>query len=165
MKITCCALLTSYLLLPCSGTAADASYAVRMMTPETALKAAQAGQEACRKAGFQVAIAVVDRTGQVQVVLRDRYAGAHTVDAAIGKAWTAASFKTNTTALAKATAAGAPSSGIRHINRALAVGGGMLVEAAGELHGAVGVSGAPSGDNDDMCARAAIGSVQDDLDL
>ena len=144
---------------------ADASYAIRMMTPETALKAALAGQAACRKAGFQVAIAVVDRSGQVQVVLRDRFAGMHTTEAAIDKAWTAVSFKMDTTALAKATAMASVSSGIRQMSRVLAVGGGMLVEAAGAPHGAIGVSGAPSGDNDDMCARAAIDAVIDDLNL
>jgi uncharacterized protein GlcG (DUF336 family) len=145
--------------------AADAGYAIRLMTPETALKAALAGQAACRKAGFQVAIAVVDRTGQVQVVLRDRFAGMHTPEAAIDKAWTAASFKMDTTALAKATAAATASSGIRQMSRVLAVGGGMLVEAAGAPYGAIGVSGAPSGENDDMCARAAIDAVIDELNL
>lgn len=152
-----------YALQP--AVAADAGYAIRLMTPETALKAALAGQAACRKAGFQVAIAVVDRTGQVQVVLRDRFAGMHTPEAAIDKAWTAASFKMDTTALAKATLAGTASSGIRQMSRVLAVGGGMLVEAAGARYGAIGVSGAPSGENDDLCARAAIDAVIDDLNL
>lgn len=166
MKIALTAVLAACCFVqPTVAAAADAGYSIRMMTPETALKAALAGQAACRKAGFQVAIAVVDRTGQVQVVLRDRFAGMHTVEAAIDKAWTAASFKTDTTALAKATAAGTASSGIRHIPRALAVGGGLLVEAAGAPYGAIGVSGAPSGDNDDLCARAAIDAVIDDLNL
>lgn len=157
MLAACCAMQPAV--------AADAGYAIRLMTPETALKAALAGQAACRKAGFQVAIAVVDRTGQVQVLLRDRFAGMHTPEAAIDKAWTAVSFKLNTTALAKATAAAGTSSGIRHMPRVLAVGGGMLVEAAGAPYGAIGVSGAPSGDNDDMCARAAIDAVIDDLNM
>lgn len=157
MLAACCALQPAV--------AADAGYAIRLMTPETALKAALAGQAACRKAGFQVAIAVVDRTGQVQVMLRDRFAGMHTPEAAIDKAWTAVSFKLDTTALVKATAAAGTSSGIRHMPRVLAVGGGMLVEAAGAPYGAIGVSGAPSGDNDDMCARAAIDAVIDDLNM
>lgn len=167
MKLAIPAVLAAALfgIHPGSAVAADAGYAIRLMTPETALKAALAGQAACRKAGFQVAIAVVDRTGQVQVVLRDRFAGMHTVDAAIDKAWTAVSFKMNTTGLVKATTAGTAASGIRHMPRALAVGGGMLVEAAGSPYGAVGVSGAPSGDNDDHCARAAIDAVIDDLNM
>ena len=145
--------------------ATDAGFAIRLMTPETALKAALAGQAACRKAGFQVSIAVVDRTGQVQVVLRDRFAGMHTTEAAVDKAWTAVSFKMDTTALAKVTAAGTAASGIRHMSRALAVGGGMLVQAAGAPYGGVGVSGAPSGESDDACARAAVEAVIDDLNM
>ncbi|MCC6070997.1 heme-binding protein [Massilia sp. GCM10020059] len=164
MKLKLAALIAACCVLP-PAVAADAGYAIRLMTPETALKAALAGQAACRKAGFQVAIAVVDRTGQVQVVLRDRFAGMHTPEAAVDKAWTAASFKMDTTALAKATGAATASSGIRQMSRVLAVGGGMLVEAGGAPYGAIGVSGAPSGENDDMCARAAIDAVIDDLNL
>ncbi|MCJ7799412.1 MAG: heme-binding protein, partial [Polaromonas sp.] len=43
------------------------------LTPETALVAARAALESCRKQGFQVAVAVVDRAGLPQVVLRDRF--------------------------------------------------------------------------------------------
>lgn len=164
MKLICAAILAACCALQ-GAVAADAGYAIRLMTPETALKAALAGQAACRKAGFQVAIAVVDRTGQLQVVLRDRFAGMHTPEAAVNKAWTAASFKMDTTALAKATTGASASSGIRQMTRVLAVGGGMLVDAAGAPYGAIGVSGAPSGENDDMCARAAIDAVIDDLNM
>ena len=96
---------------------APATYTVTLMSPELALRMAQAALAACRQAGYQVAVAVADRGGQVQVVLRDRLAGSHTVDAAADKAWTAASFKMGTTALALSTKEGAEASGIRHIRR------------------------------------------------
>lgn len=144
---------------------ADASYSIKLMTPETALKAALAGLHKCREAGYQVAVAVVDRTGQTQVVLRDRYAGMHSPDAAVGKAWTAVSFKLNTTQFADATQAGKPSSGIRHIPNVLAIGGGMLIEAGGVSYGAIGISGAPSGEADDMCAKAGIAAINEDLEM
>lgn len=145
--------------------AADASYAIKLMTPETALKAALAGLKKCRDAGYQVAVAIVDRTGQTQVVLRDRFAGMHTPDAAVGKAWTAVSFKSNTTQFAEATQSGKPASGIRQIPKVLAIGGGMMIEAGGVLYGGVGISGAPSGEADDSCARAALDAVVEDLEL
>ena len=47
--------------------------------------AAQAALAHCRKAGYQVAVAVADRSGVLQVLLRDRFAGAHTVDVAHAK--------------------------------------------------------------------------------
>ncbi len=145
--------------------AADASYAIKLMTPETALKAALAALKTCRDAGYQVAVAIVDRTGQTQVVLRDRFAGMHTPEAAVGKAWTAVSFKSNTTQFAEATQAGKPASGIRQIPKVLAIGGGMMIEAGGVLYGGVGISGAPSGEADDSCARAALNAVAEDLEL
>ena len=72
--------------------AEDGTFAMKMLTPETALKAAQTALADCRKAGYQVGVAVVDRMGVPQVLLRDRFAGAHTVEVAIRKAWSAASF-------------------------------------------------------------------------
>lgn len=148
-----------------TGWAQDATYAVRLLTPETALKAAQAALVKCRSDGYQVTVAVVDRAGVTQVVLRDRFAGPHTVRMAVDKAWTAVSFRTNTTDLARATQAGSPQSAIRNRPRVVAGGGGIMIEGAGALLGGIGVSGAPGGDRDDVCARAGIAAIQDSLDF
>ncbi len=145
--------------------AQDATFATRAMTPETALAAARGALEHCRTQGYQVAVAVVDRAGLVQALLRDRYAGAHTLDAATDKAWTAASFKIPTTNLAAETQAGKPMSGLRALPRVLAAGGGLPIESAGTLVGAIGVSGAPGGDADDACAKAGIATIADALEL
>ena len=158
------------LLVLCLGmlphaASADATHAIRLMTPETALKAAQAALKKCRDGGFQATVAVVDRMGVAQVLLRDRYAGPHTVDMARAKAYTAVSFRTNTTALAEATQAGRPSSGIRHLPGVAAVGGGLMVEAGGALLGAIGVSGAPGGKEDDACAAAGLAAIRDDIEF
>lgn len=159
-------LLSTWALSPAWVLAGDAaSYNLRLMTPETALKAALAALGSCRDAGFQVAVAVVDRTGQTQVVLRDRFAGTHTTTAAVDKAWTAASFKTSTSQLAEATQGGKASSGIRDIPRVLAVGGGMMVEVAGTIYGAIGISGAPNGEADERCAKTGIDAIAEDLEL
>ena len=145
--------------------AQDATYSVRLMTMETAVRAAQAALESCRKAGFQVAVAVVDRSGLPQVVLRDRYAGAHTTDMAVDKAWTAVSFRTSTAALADATQSGKPLSGIRARPRVAAVAGGLVIEGAGAMLGGIGVSGAPGGERDEACAHAGIAAIQQQLEF
>lgn len=145
--------------------AEEATFSVRQLTPETALTLAQAALASCRKQGFQVAVAVADRGGVVQVLLRDRFAGPHTVDTAISKAWTAVSFRTSTLELMENTAPGKPSSGVRNLPRVAAIGGGVLIEAQGSILGAVGVSGAPSGTNDDACARAGIKAIADRLEF
>ncbi len=149
------------------GTAgtAEPTYSVRLLTPETALKAAQVALQRCRDQGYQVAVAVVDRAGTPQVMLRDRFAGAHTPDTAIRKAWTAVSFRTSTTDLANETQAGKLQSGIRQMERVAAIGGGWMIEAAGSILGGIGVSGAPGAAADDDCAKAGMAAIRDALDF
>lgn len=144
---------------------APATHTIRVLTPEAAQKAVNAALADCRRRGFQVAVAVVDRSGVAQAMVRDRFAGAHTPDVAVNKAWTAVSFRTDTTELAKATQPGQASSGLRSVPRFTAVGGGVAIQAAGSVIGGIGVSGAPSGEADDSCAKAGIASVQDELEM
>ena len=145
--------------------AQQATYEVKLMTPETALVAAQAALKRCRALGYQVGVAVVDRSGIPQVVLRDRFAGPHTVRTAIGKAWTAASFRTDTSALVELTQPGKPQSGVRQLKRAVLLGGGKMIQSSGSLVGAIGVSGAPGGAEDDRCAAAGIDAVRTALEF
>ena len=153
-------------LLLFSGVAsAEATFTVKVLTPDTALKAAQAALKKCRDSGYQAAVAVVDRMGVLQVLLRDRFAGPHTVDMASAKAYSAVSFRTNTSELAEATQAGRAQSGIRHRPDVAAVGGGLMIEASGSLLGAIGVSGAPGGKQDDSCAAAGIEAIREDIEL
>lgn len=145
--------------------AQEATFATKSLTPESALKAAQAALKKCRDDGFQVAVAVVDRSGVTQVMLRDRFAGPHTPRMAVDKAWSAATFRTNTVDIDRATQPGMPQSGIRQRPRVVAVAGGMIIEGAGSLLGGIGVSGAPLGDRDDVCAKAGIAVIQDSIDF
>ena len=144
---------------------AQATFAVKVLTPETALKAARAALERCRSSGYQVAVAVSDRMGVTQVLLRDRFAGPHTLDLATSKAYTAASFRMSTSELQEATQAGRPQSGIRNRPGVAAVAGGATIEAGGALLGAIGVSGAPGGKEDEACASAGIAAIRDELEL
>ena len=144
---------------------AQATFTQRILTPETALKAALAAQKKCRDSGYQATVAVVDRMGVAQVLLRDRFAGPHTTDMATAKAWTAASFRTSTAELAEATQPGRPQSGIRNRPGVAAVGGGLIIEAGGSLLGGIGVSGAPGGKEDEMCAAAGIAAIREDIEL
>jgi uncharacterized protein GlcG (DUF336 family) len=144
---------------------AQATFTQRVLTPETALKAAQAALKKCRDSGYQATIAVVDRMGVAQVLLRDRFAGPHTADMATAKAWTAVSFRTSTAELAEATQPGKPQSGIRNRPGVAAVAGGLIIEAGGSLLGAIGVSGAPGGREDELCAAAGIAAIREDIEL
>lgn len=163
MKRFCCSLMLTFAVAGAS--AQQATYTQRLLTPETALKATLAALEDCRKRGFQVAVAVVDRAGVAQTMLRDRFAGPHTVNTAINKGYTAVSFRVDTLELSKQTQAGSPSSGVRAIPNVVAIGGGVLIPAGGALLGAIGVSGAPGGEADEACAKAGIAAIRDDIEL
>jgi uncharacterized protein GlcG (DUF336 family) len=143
----------------------DALVSFKMMTPETALELAKATLEDCRERGYQTAVAVVDRSGVVQVILRDLLAGPHTPETARRKAWTAVSFRASTLEMVEVTAYDQPQFGARHVDQALMIGGGVPVQAAGSMVGAVGVSGASGGQLDDACARAGIEAIADSLEF
>jgi uncharacterized protein GlcG (DUF336 family) len=137
----------------------------KSLSPGIALEAAQAALANCQQRGYQVAIAVVDRFGVVQVVLRDRYAGPHTPATASGKAWTAATFRSSTSSLFAISQPGMMQAGIRNLPGAVILGGGLIVESSGSLVGAIGVSGAPGGDADEACAKAGVEAIQGKLDF
>ncbi len=154
-------------LLTAGSTAAtaqdEALVSFSVMKPEIAVKLAQAAMESCRGKGAQVAVAVVDRFGNLQTLLRDRFAGPHTPETARRKAWTAVSFRTTTLEMGENTKPGSEAYGANFITEALMLGGGVPIEAAGSIVGGVGVSGAPAGAMDDECARAGIQAVATDL--
>ncbi|MCO5100520.1 MAG: heme-binding protein [Burkholderiaceae bacterium] len=159
-----CALAVAAALAP-PAARAEATFATRSLVAEVANKAALAALEACRNEGFQVGVAVTDRSGVLQAFVRDRYAGAHTVEVATNKAWTAASFRMTTAMLGEETQAGKPMSGIRGASRVMPIGGGLPIEAGGSTIAAIGVSGAPGGDADERCAQKGIDAIQMDVEL
>jgi uncharacterized protein GlcG (DUF336 family) len=152
-------------LLPGTGLADEPLVTYQALSPELALELARAALDDCRQRGYQVAVAVVDRFGVTQVMLRDRFAGPHTPATAAGKAWTAVSFRTNTMELVANSQPGMPQSGIRNLPGTVIIGGGVVVESAGAIVGGIGVSGAPGGDVDEACAKSGIDKIRDRLDF
>lgn len=166
MDVRCLSVATALLIASISPMRAEeALVAYKSLGPELALDLARTALDSCRTRGYQVAVAVVDRFGVTQVMLRDRFAGPHTPLTASGKAWTAVSFKTSTTELNAISQPGMMQAGIRNLPGAVIIGGGLIVEAGGSLVGAVGVSGAPGGDADEACARAGIEAIRDKLEF
>ena len=145
--------------------AADATFSTRNLTPEAALKAAQAALSKCRDEGFQATVAVVDRSGITQVLLRDRFAAPHTVDTAQRKAVTAVNFRIDTAALDRELQPGKPSAGIRNLPHVTAIAGGKVIEGGGALLGGIGVSGAPGPQNDEICAAAGLRAIAEELEF
>ena len=153
------------LAIPPAMAGDDAIVVYKSLSPEVALEAAQAAMKKCRDNGFQIAVAVVDRFGQPQVMLRDRFAGLHAPDTAVRKAYTAVSFRSATGDLAKSLRSGQLQAGIAQLPHVALLGGGLMIEAGGSLLGGIGVSGAPGGDKDEECAKAGLDAIRDKLDF
>ena len=149
------------LSMPGLGSAQEeALVPMNVLSPELALEIARTSLAACRAEGFQVAVAVVDRMGVPQVMLRDRFAGPHTPDTAQRMAWTAVSFRTNTLELSGNSQAESGQSGARMINNALMLGGGVPVQAGGFTVAGVGVSSPPQAT---MAMASATKSINNNL--
>jgi uncharacterized protein GlcG (DUF336 family) len=113
----------------------------------------------CKSKGFNVAVAVVDRAGQVMVILRHEEATAQQAEMARRKAYTARMFRTTTLEFQKRTSEGAYTAQ-RDIADVLALGGGVPIRIGNEVIGGVGSSGS-SQEQDDACAKAGIAKVAD----
>jgi len=145
-------------------------YSYKSLSIEMASKAAWAALLDCRKRGFSVAVAVVDRGGNLQALLRDRFAGPHTPETAIRKAWTSNSFRQSTAVLSDLLNKGELPNQVPNNPGVLLVGGGLKIEASGETLGGIGVSGAPPGTSetesiDGACAQAGIDAVAEEIEF
>ncbi len=118
---------------------------------------------ACRKDGYHVSVVVVDRFGNLRAALRDDIASRFTLQIAEEKA--------NAVILA-----GIPSGQFRdnrgdirpelnHINGIIIMQGGLPINAGGSRIGAIGVSGAPGGEKDELCAAKALEAVMERLEF
>lgn len=154
-----------FLGLSSTVTASNKAYVeTRTLSFELANQLAVAAAQACRKRGYQVAVSVVDRSGNLLAMVRDPLAGTHTINVSLKKAQTAASFQTPTLTMQQ--------QGFEHLRFAegvLIIGGGVPIRVGGFFYGAVGVSGAPAkkvtGDMDDTCAKQGIAEITEAIEF
>ena len=135
----------------------------RTLTLELASQIATSTVAACQAKGYAVSAAVVDRAGNLRVLLRADNAGPHTIESARQKAFTSASARNNTQAMMEGAQKNPGAANLVHLPGFLLLGGGVPVRAGDEVVGAVGVGGAPGGHLDEQCAMAALAKVQDQL--
>lgn len=154
-------LLLMVLIAPASYADEDnLSVTLNRLTLETVSKIANGAIAACRKEGIQISVTVVDRDGTVQIILRDTIAAPISLKISRQKAFTAANFNVPTSALGDRA-----NSPIGRVEPLLMSAGGIPIQAGGQLLGAIGVSGAPSGVMDEACAQAGLDLVIDDLEM
>jgi uncharacterized protein GlcG (DUF336 family) len=121
---------------------------------------AEATLAACREKGYHTAAAVVDRAGQVLVILRDEQGTSQLTEMARRKAYTARMFRTTTLEFQKRTADNPQYAGQRNLPDILALSGGVPIKVGDETIGAVGSAGSTL-EQDDACAKAGVAKVAD----
>ena len=163
MKITTVSIALFTLSMNVALAESKAFVSSRVLSTDMANQIATTAELTCRKKGFQVAVAVVDRYGNLLTFVRDPLAGIHTITVAQDKAYTAASFQGDTLSLATRIEF------LKGTPRLSLVGGGVPIRVAGFMYGAVGVSGATGekqpGDTDHACAQAGIDTVIEALEF
>jgi uncharacterized protein GlcG (DUF336 family) len=120
---------------------------------------AEAALGECKAKGFATSVAIVDRAGQLMVLLRDEGASAQTAEMSRRKAYTARVFRTSTMEFQKRTT-DPMYAAQRDVADILALGGGVPIQIGDEVIGGVGSSGS-SQPQDDACARAGMAKVAD----
>ena len=134
----------------------------KSLSAATAMAIAQTALETCTKQGYNVSVHVVGRNGEVLVALRGDGAPPHTMENSQRKAYTSRTFRISSGEFAQRVKDN-PTSGAVHLTGIVAAQGALPIKAGDEVIGAVGVSGAPGGDKDEVCSKAGIDKVADQL--
>jgi uncharacterized protein GlcG (DUF336 family) len=167
MKASHCKLLSALyiLFLATASTTLQAEdiLTVKNIGMELARDLATKAVEACRHEGYQVSAVVVDRNGILRAALRDDLAARFTLQIAEEKANAtimsgidSGEFRVNRQDIRPE---------LNHISGIIMMQGAVQISAAGHRIGALGVSGAPGGDKDEMCAKKALEALQERIEF
>ncbi len=135
----------------------------RNISLQLALQIANAAMAQCKADGYDVTAAVVDRAGDLKVLLRADTANPHNADLARRKAYTSRTFKVPSMEVAKRTNGPTELSGQRYLVDIIPLGGGLPINVGNDTIGAIGISGSPNQEGDEKCASAALASVASSL--
>ena len=119
---------------------------------------AEAALAECKSKGFNTSVAVVDRAGQVLVILRDEQSTAQTAEMARRKAYTARMFRVTTMEFQKRTVEDPARAGQRELADILALSGGVPIQVGTDTIGGVGSAGSTL-EMDDACSKAGVAKV------
>jgi uncharacterized protein GlcG (DUF336 family) len=154
--------LAGTILLAANAASAQGVVTTKQLSADVANGIAMAALAQCRKDGYQVSAAVVDRAGNVQVLIRDDGAGPHTADTARRKAYTSASF--GITSAEFASRVGNPgAAALKDITGVIPLAGAVPIKVGNDVVGGLGVGGAPAGEKDEACAKAGLAKFASQL--
>jgi uncharacterized protein GlcG (DUF336 family) len=141
---------------------AQAPLVEKNVSMKMALAIIEGTLDQCTKDGYKVSVVIVDKAGVVAASIRGDGTNPHTMEFGRLKAYTARTR--GQTSLEFKNLTDKPENAyLKQIPNVVAVGGGVPIKAGNEVIGAVGVSGAPGGEKDEVCALAGLAKVADSL--
>jgi uncharacterized protein GlcG (DUF336 family) len=142
---------------------ADAQLLARKdLSLAAALTIATTAADLCKSQGYTVSVTVVGRNGEVILQMRGDNAPPHTVENSFRKAYSARTFRVPSGELVQRVKDN-PTAPFVHLSNVVAAQGALPIKAGDDVIGAVGVSGAPGGEKDEVCAKAGIDKAADTL--
>ena len=154
--------LATSLILVTAPALAQAPQVEKNVSMALSMAIMQGVLDQCTKDGYKVSVVIIDKGGNVAASVRGDGTPPHTMDFARMKAYTARTR--NQTSLATMKQMEDPAFGfLRQIPNVVGVGGGVPIRVGNEVIGGVGVSGAPGGEKDEVCANAGVAKVADAL--
>jgi len=159
MKVVAAAALAFASVAPAG---AQAPLTEKNVSMKMALMIIEGTLEQCAKDGYKVSVAIIDNAGLVRASLRGDGTNPHTMEFARKKAYTARTRGMTSAEFKKVTETPATAY-LLQIPDVVGVAGGVPIKVGNVTIGAVGVSGAPGGDKDEVCANAGVAKVADQL--
>jgi len=162
MRLVSLALLASASILVAGPACAQAPQVEKNVSMGMALAIIQGTLEQCTRDGYKVSITIVDKAGKVAAQIRGDGTNPHTMEFSRLKAYTARTRGQTSLEFMKLIADPA-NAYLKQIPDVVGVGGGVPIKAGNEVIGGVGVSGAPGGEKDELCAMSGLAKVADAL--
>lgn len=135
----------------------------RNISLQLARTIADAALAACKADGYDVTVAVVDRAGDLKLLLRHDASNPHNADLARRKAYTSRTYGFSSMEFRNRTAGGSELAGQRQLAEVIALGGGVPILIGNERIGGLGLSGSPTQEADEKCALAAMAATKNSL--
>ena len=134
----------------------------KSLSPAMGVAMAQTAMETCKASGYRVSVTILGNAGEVLIQLRGEGVGPHTMENSQRKAYTARTFRVPSGVWAENLAKDPIRAG-QFLTGVIAFAGALPIKVGDDVIGAIGVSGAPGGEKDEACAKAAIDKIADQL--
>ncbi len=162
MRLIALAALTTAAIVSAAPAYAQAPVVDKNVSTAMAIAIIQGTMEQCAKDGYKVSVTVVDKAGNVFAQVRGDGTNPHTMEFSRLKAYTARTRNQTSLEFQKLTSK-PETAYLLQIPGVVGAGGAVPIKVGNETIGAVGASGAPGGDKDEVCVLAGVAKVQDSL--